>query len=126
MTSESVSDLLDSLAYLREQVEAVKRQMDTAIKDLIPTDIQGQIEDVKAELEPEISAIEAKAKIVEDRVRELTVEIGATVKGATLQAVFVSASRKVDMKKFDGYVAAHPEAVQLVETGKPSVQIRKV
>ena len=126
MSPESVADWLDLLAHLRERIEAVKLQMDTTINDLIPTEIQAQIGDVRAELEPEIRAIEEKAADAEAHIRTMAIEIGATVKGQSLQAVFVKAPEKVNMEKFRGFATAHPEALALVEVGKPSVQIRKV
>ena len=130
MSPESVQDMLDSLAYLREQAERVKAQMEQTIKDLIPSTIQIQIEGVKAELEPEIRAIEERAGIVDARVRNTTLEIGASIKSQSLQAVYMSPQRKMDWKQFDRYLVGNPELaaelLAMVKVGEPSVQIRKV
>jgi len=67
MSPESVENLLDALAHARAQAEAVGERMAQLIKDLIPTEIAKQIDDVRAELEPERKAIEEQADIIDDR-----------------------------------------------------------
>ena len=130
MSPESVSDLLDALAHARELTEAVSEREAQLIKDLIPTEIAKQIDDVRAELEPEQRIIKERADIIEARVVEATKGIGKTVKGQSLQAVYVSAQRKMAWKDFDRYLVGNPELaaelLAMVEVGKSSVQIRKV
>ena len=130
MSPESVENLLDALAHARAQAEAVGERMAQLIKDLIPTEIAKQIDDVQAELEPERRAIEERAAIIEARVVEATKGIGKTVKGQSLQAVYVSAQRKMGWKDFDRYLVRNPELaaelLAMVEVGEPSAQIRKV
>ena len=81
-------------------------------------------------MEPEQKAIEERAAIIDARIRQAVLEVGKTVKGESLKAVFVSASRKMDWKDFDRCLVRNPglaaELLAMVEIGKPSVQIRKV
>ena len=89
-------------------------------------EIKAQISEVEAEFEPQEDAIKEKSSELETSVRDEVVELGQSVKGIALQAVFMNGRISWDTKGLDGYIVAHPELEQFRKQGNPSVSIRKV
>jgi len=117
---------LDQLAELQAQSDLLRLKKQELIDGILTPEIKAQISEVEAEFEPQEDAIKEKSSELETSVRDEVVELGQSVKGIALQAVFMNGRISWDTKGLDGYIVAHPELEQFRKQGNPSVSIRKV
>jgi len=107
----------------RDVLAMTKQQLIDAI---ITPEIKAQIAEVEAEFAPKLETVDAKIEAQTSIVKRLVLEIGDSVKGAFLHAVFAKGRVSWDTKALDGYAVAHPEIVAMRKTGDPSVSIRNI
>lgn len=124
MTTDTIVTMLDRLDDLRAQLDLLRMDMEAKRRQIIPAEVQAELDALEAEYAPAIEAAQAGIARLEAEIKSAVLEHGATVKASNLQAVYVKGRESVDMKGFRGYIVAHPEAAQFIKVGEPSVSIR--
>ena len=117
---------LDQLAELQAQSDLLRLKKQELIDGILTPEIKTQISDVEAEFEPQEIAIREKSSELEKSVKDEVVELGQSVKGTALQAVFSKGRTKWNDTGLMQYLSVHPEIAYLRTVGNPSVSIRKV
>jgi hypothetical protein len=124
--SENGSDLLERLAYYREETAKLEDELTTAIASVIPPDVQKAIDEVKAELQPDIDQARKKAAETEQAIRDYVILNGESEKGGGLEAVICSGRVSWDTKGLDKAIALIPGLAEFRKKGEPYVTIRSV
>jgi len=122
--SEQILEKLDELQDFDAQKQSVERDKQAAIDGVLTDEIKEKLREIDAEFDPIAQGLDAIIASVEDDVKQLTLSLGETVKGAYI-AVYNRPRVSWNTKELDGYAAAHPEIEQFRKIGKPSVSIRR-
>ena len=110
--------------YLR--LSDMQAEMERARQDAIPPEVREQIETIDAEYQPKLDALREKLKSLEDEVKELVLNIGSTLKGNVVMAVYRKGSTKWDEKHLERLAAEYPRILEAKIEGKPSVAIQRI
>jgi hypothetical protein len=121
-----IRNALNALDELRCATILLGLNKQAAIDLVITADIKREIEAIEAEFAEGIETGNARIANLEDDIKRLTMEHGASVRGARLQAVWSKPRVSWDTKALDGYAAAHAEILPFRTVGQPSVSIRSV
>jgi len=121
---QEIVELLNVYGEILAEIEAVKAAREKAYDEAIPPEVRKRLDEIDEEFAGRVGVAQTNLDNLAKEIKRLTVQVGHTVKGATHMAVFVKAAEKVDMTAFKGFALSHPEALELVEVGLPSVQIR--
>lgn len=112
-----------------EKSQAKKAQVDAEFEASI-AHVYAEIENRKAEIAAEYNGrLEAAMKnmaALEDEIKRAVVQIGKTVKGTFLQAVFMKGRITWNTDMLDGMIIAFPELAKARKEGAPSVSLRAV
>lgn len=119
------TELLDRLAEVQAQIDATRLHYQELRDSILTAEQKQQMADIEAELTSTIQPAQALAATIEAEVKAEVLKIGASVKGAHMQAVWSKPRVSWDTKALDGYSAAHPELLAFRKEGEPSVSIRK-
>jgi len=110
--------------YLR--LSDMQSELERARQDAIPPEVREQIETIEAEYQPKLDALREKLKSLEDEVKELVLNIGSTLKGNVVMAVYRKGSTKWDEKHLERLAAEYPRILEAKIEGKPSVAIQRI
>jgi hypothetical protein len=132
-TSEKL-DQLDEFQAQKALIDLDKQKLiDDLYNRLYTPEIRQALDDIKkaeADINTEFAI---KSEAVDENIAKLTAEIkndvlqlGGTVKGEHMMAVWSKGRVSWDTKALDGVVALHPELAQFRKEGEPSVSIRKI
>lgn len=128
--SEQILQELINLAEAEAKVGHLQELKQEAI-DLVmpppqelPPDVVQALADIDSDFDAEEAAAREEARLLRERIVEMTKEHGASVKGKLHHAVY-SKRTKWDGKKLDGFAMAHPEILE-AKTETIGVSIRKV
>jgi len=121
---QKVQLLLESLAEKRALQEVIRLDKEKARDSVLTAEIRQALADIDAEFSDGEEAAAISVTNLEDVIRATTLEIGETVKGDTLYAVFSKPRTSWDSKGLAGFAVAHPEIEMFKKVGKPSVSIR--
>ena len=119
------TELLDRLAEVQAQIDATRLHYQELRDSILTAEQKQQMADIEAELTSTIQPAQALAATIEAEVKAEVLKIGASAKGAHMQAVWSKPRVSWDTKALDGYSAAHPELLAFRKEGEPSVSIRK-
>ena len=120
----TIKQLLDELAEMRFQLDALKLERDKIIDNLIPIEIQREIASVKVEFGEAISRAQEAITEYETNIKKMVEAHGQSVKSEHYQAVYTKGRTTWDSKGLTGYAVAHPEINAFQKTGNPSVSLR--
>jgi len=122
------SEILEALGDLsaKRQIAAIYADEFKRRNNEILLKVKPELDALAEELEPlmlnaGVHAVEAEAK-----VRSLVLELGESVKGELLHAVYAKGKTTWDGKKLDGMVSLIPQIADARNIGQPSVSIRDV
>lgn len=121
-----VAGMLDKLADLYAQREAMEAEKQALMAKVIPPEIKARLDDIEAEFGEKAKAATANIEALEDSIKEATLTHGESVRGAGFQAVWNKGRVSWDSKGLQAYADDHPEVLQYRKEGEPSVTIRKV
>lgn len=124
MKHEEVVELVNELGELRAMADVLRLDKQKLIEEAMPEDVNAELASIEAEFSPQQAAVAEHIADAEAKVKRAVVELGLTVTGEHVQAVYVSAKRKWDTKRLDGYAVAHPEIEAFVSQSNPYVTIR--
>lgn len=118
---------LNDLSAARDQVVAAQLAWDNE-RNLILAKVKDELDALSAEFSPILTAAQTRADELESEVKALVLAHGASVNGATLQAVYAKGrAGGWDGDKLAGYAVAHPEILKFKKPdGEPSVSFRAV
>jgi hypothetical protein len=126
MTEQEIKQLLDKLADLYSAKDAIMLQKQDLIDSILTPEIKAKIAEIDAEFADKASVVVDTIAALEAESKTAVLELGTTVKGAYLQAVWNKGRVSWDTKSLDGYMAAHPELSQFRKVGEASVSLRKI
>ncbi len=106
-----IQDLLDALAELQMQMDAVAQPLEEQI-----TALEKQLTDETAEIAGQIIALQ-KA------IKRAVITHGVTIQSSQLRAIYIQPRVVWDTKRLEGYAEAHPEIKVFRKLGDPSVRI---
>jgi hypothetical protein len=136
MDKQDIVSVLDNLAAVNEEVEKLRFDVLNQ-KAAIMATIQPEIDKIMASVKPQLDEAEGQFQMrvaaglelsekLDKEARAAVIELGASVKGTYLHAVYSKGRVTWDGKKLDGMMSLIPELRDARKEGEPSVAIRKV
>lgn len=116
---------LDELAACRKELAVIYDEQDNDQKVAIPPEVQAALEAVASEFERSISTALLIMNNLEDQIKAEILERQASVKGASLHAVWSKGRTTWETKQLEAYALGHPEILNFQKVGQPSVTIRE-
>lgn len=123
--TEQIKKLLDALSELQCQREVIDLDKQKMIDSVLTPEIKQKIADINTEFADKYPALQENIDALTSQVKEQVVELGETVNGEYLQAVFVKGRTSWDNSKLDGMMALIPQLAEARKVGNPSVTLRK-
>ena len=120
-----VAQMLDQLAELHAQREAMEGEKQALVRRVIPPEIQARLDDIEAEFGGKAAAATTNIEALEASIKTATLAHGETVRGAGFQAVWNKGRQSWDSKGLTVYADSHPEVLQFRKEGEPTVTIRR-
>ena len=120
-----VAQMLDQLAELHAQREAMEGEKQALVRRVIPPEIQARLDDIEAEFGEKATAVTANIEALESSIKTATLAHGESVRGAGFQAVWNKGRQSWDSKGLTVYADSHPEVLQFRKEGEPTVTIRR-
>ncbi len=106
-------ELLEQLANVEAQAALINLHFDDLRAKVLTPEIQAELAEIEAERAETMKAVAAGMETLREQVKSAVIHEGATVIGTMFQAVYMK-----------GYAKVHPEVLEFIETGTPSVSIR--
>lgn len=120
-----IADKLDELAQLRGVAANIRSEYEVK-RTAILAKVANELKVLDNEYESKTANADSIALQLEVQIKELVVELGVSVKGRYLHAVWAHGRVKWDGKALEGYAAAHQEILKFRNEGDPSVAIKAV
>jgi hypothetical protein len=125
----SGADLI--LAKLNELAEVKAAEMVTRLdyeakRNEILKTVLAELQALDSEYDPLFESAQNRAVELEDEIKQLTLQHGASVKGRQFQAVYSRGRISWDNPALDQYAANHPEILAYRREGEPSISLRVV
>jgi hypothetical protein len=117
---------LNTLKELRTSLDVLAIEKQKMIDTVYTPEIRAKISDIEAEFSGKGEIAKTKADELEKEIKEEVIELGVTVKGDFLMAVWNKGRTTWNTEALDGYAAGHPEIEQFRKTGKPSIAIKDI
>ena len=117
--------MLEQLTEFYAQRDLLMIDKKRALEDAMPAEVKQRMNELEAEFGDKEEAVKDNIAALEAEVKQAVLDEGATVKGGSLQAVYVKGRVSWDSKALDGYCKAHPELEEYRKQGNPSVSLRK-
>ena len=124
--NEEVRVKLDELADLQLGQTAIQLRKQEEIDKVITPEIKAKLAEIDAKYLGESADLQARIVDIDKWIREAVLNLGASIKGSRLHAVWNKARVSWDTKALDGYAAGHPEIAQFRKEGAATVSIRPV
>ena len=121
----NIEQALNELHELKCAAEVARMDCEAKRAEILRP-VADELAALEAEYSPLMASVNEKAAALEAQIKVAVVEVGASVKGSELQAVYSRPRVSWDTKALDGYAAAHPEICGFRTVGAPSVSIRAV
>ena len=126
MDENDVRAKLDQLAEYQAYRDLLALDRQALVDKIITPKLKAQIAEIEAEFATKIEVINATVSKCEAEVKSSILELGNSVKGERLHAVWSKGRVSWNTKGLDGFAKAHPEIESFRIQGEPSVSIRKV
>lgn len=128
MDEQEIKARLDKLADYQAQLDVLnmqKQELVDAVMASLPPMIRQKLDDIDAEFSGKSEDASKNRAALEDEIKQAVIAHGASVKGATLHAVYVKGRVSWDTKKLEGLMMVVPQLVEARKEGDPSVSLRK-
>jgi hypothetical protein len=119
------NEKLDRLSELQATIEANREYYNGIKAELIPLEVKQALDKIDAEFNDKQMTLGKEIDELTKEIKYDVVNLGATVKGTLLMAVYNKGRISWDSKGLAGYAVAHPEISAFRTDGDPSVTIRK-
>lgn len=120
MTTE---EKLDKLAELHAKADLLRIEYEDKRTEIMAP-VADKLTALDAEYEPKLANVQDEADQLEAEIRAEVLEVGETVKGTRLIAVWNKGRDSLDTKGLKGYAVAHPEIAAFWKPGQPTVSLR--
>ncbi len=114
---------LDELDAIRTAADVTRVDYEAKRAEILKK-VQAELDALDEEFKPLLNVSDLRVAELEDEIKQAVLKLGATVKGARVQAVYYKGRISWDSEKLDRYAAAHPEVMQYRKQGEPSIQLR--
>lgn len=121
----NTKEKLDRIADLKSAQALREADKQALIDQVLTPEIKAKIAEIEAEF-ANSDNITDTINLLTDEVKHEVVELGETVKGTFLMAVYSKGRVSWDTKALEGYITAHPEIEKFRKQGEPSVSIRGI
>ena len=126
MNNNEIIEKLDKLADFQANRDLLDLQKQELIDQILTPEIKEKLAEINTEFVAKAESVNANIDYLERDVKTSVIEVGETIRGQFLMAVWTRGRISWDTKALDGFAAAHPEVLQFRKTGEPSVSLRKV
>lgn len=116
---------LDKIADLKSAQALRESDKQALIDQVLTPEIKAKIAEIEAEFAASDNVTDT-INLLTEEVKSEVAQLGETVKGTFLMAVYSKPRVSWDTKALDGYIVSHPELTQFRKEGVPSVSIRGV
>jgi len=114
---------LDKIADLKSAQSLRESEKQALIDQVLTPEIKTKIAEIEAEFAASDNVTDT-INLLTEEVKSEVAQLGETVKGTFLMAVYSKPRVSWDTKALDGYIVSHPELKQFRKEGAPSVSIR--
>ena len=122
----NITEKLDQLADMQAHADVIRLHFNDLRAKILTPEIKQQLDDLDAEMNTALDTLNGGITTLTAEIKDDVLKSGATVKGASLMAVWNKGRVSWDTKSLDGYMVVHPEMTAFRKEGEPSVTIRKV
>lgn len=126
MERYEIEQALDQISEIHDQVMQLSAERQTALDSVIPAEVKQQMDAVDLEYAGKISAASQNSKELEDQVRAAVLELGESVRGKSIHAIWMKGRVSWDSAKLEGLMIAIPALKEVRKEGDPSVSLRGV
>lgn len=116
---------LDKIADLKSAQALRESDKQALIDQVLTPEIKAKIAEIEAEFAASDNVTDT-INLLTEEVKSEVAQLGETVRGTFLMAVYSKPRVSWDTKALDGYIVSHPELTQFRKEGAPSVSIRGV
>ena len=121
-----VAEKLNQLDDFQAQKALLDLDKQSKIDQVLTPEIKQAIADIELEYAGMSEGVDENITKLTAEIKDDVIQLGGTVKGDHMMAVWNKGRVSWDTKSLDGYAIAHPELTQFRKEGEPSVSIRKV
>jgi CO dehydrogenase/acetyl-CoA synthase delta subunit len=122
--SEEIRIKLDELADLQMEQAGIQLRKQIDIDQIITPEVKAKLAEIDAKYLGESSDLQTKIAELDGYIRKAVLDLGTSIKGSRLHAVWTKGRVAWDTRALDGYATAHPEIAPFRKEGAPSVSIR--
>jgi hypothetical protein len=122
--SEEIRIKLDELADLQMGQAGIQLRKQIDIDQIITPEVKAKLAEIDAKYLGESSDLQTKIAELDGYIRKAVLDLGTSIKGSRLHAVWNKGRVSWDSKALDGYAAGHPEIAPFRTESQPSVSIR--
>ena len=122
----STEQKLDQLTEMYAQRDMLAQYKAEAIKQALPPEVIATLAEIEAEFSDKAAAVNDNIAALEAEIKADVLTCGATVKGATMMAVWNKGRVSWDGKKLEGMMAIIPGLAEARKEGEPTVSLRAV
>jgi len=116
---------LDELAEVKAAETITRLDYEAKRNEILKT-VLAELQALDSEYDPLFESAQNRAALLEEEVRQLTLQYGASVKGRQFQAVYNRGRITWDNAALDQYATHHPEILAHRREGEPSISLRTV
>lgn len=124
--TEEIKQKLDRLADLQAEQAKLHQDKQDEVGIFITPEIKTKLAEIDAAYKADEEALHSKIVELDLSIRTGVLNLGASVKGNKLHAIWNKGRVSWDPKALEGYAAGHPEIMPFRSEGQPSVSIRPV
>ena len=121
----NTKEKLDKIADLKSAQNLREMDKQALIDQVLTPEIKTKIAEIEAEFSASDNVTDTINMLTEE-VKSEVAQLGETVKGTFLMAVYSKPRVSWDTKALDGYIVSHPELTQFRKEGAPTVSIRGI
>ena len=121
-----VYSLIEKYSDLVVGIDVINAEKQALIDGILTPEIKQKIAEFEEEFAQKLSGVSTEKSLLEEQIKEITINAGQTIKGTLHQFVYNKGRVSWDTKQLDGYAAAHPEIEKFRKVGAPSVSVRTV
>jgi hypothetical protein len=119
-------ELLDKLDDYKIGLELLQQDKRKLLDEVIPPEIKQAMADIEAEFAGKAEPLQVEIEKLEIIIKQAALQVGETIKGENMMAVYSKPRVSWDTKGLEGYMMAHPEIVTFRKTSETgSVSLRR-
>jgi hypothetical protein len=126
MNENEIKQKLDKLADYQSQLDILSLDKQKLVDSVLTPEIKQQLADIEAEFAVKGGIAAMNRDDLEMEIKKAVRELGASVKGTVLHAIFMKGRVSWDSKKLEGLMMIVPQMKDARKEGEPSVSIRKI